>query len=182
MVLIDELDKSDIDLPNDLLHLFEEGEFEIAEIARLPDTGNSGPVKVYAHNSRDKLDVPRDGFVRCESFPLVIMTSNGEREFPPAFLRRCLRLHIDPPDEDALRGIVAGHLGLNIPDALAVELSPQQQASRDLLLEFLKRRDAKHKNLATDQLLNALYLFQSGIDLSEQNATLRDAIFAALSE
>ncbi|MCP4698609.1 MAG: MoxR family ATPase [Gammaproteobacteria bacterium] len=182
VVLIDELDKSDIDLPNDLLHLFEEGEFEIPEIARLPDTGESKPVQVYAHNSRDKLPVPRDGFVRCEAFPLVIMTSNGEREFPPAFLRRCLRLRIAQPNEDELRTIVARHLGLEIPAGTEAALTPQQLASRDLLLEFLNRRDKKHKTLATDQLLNTMYLFQSGMDVSEQNETLREAIFAALSE
>ena len=184
VVLIDELDKSDIDLPNDLLHLFEEGEFEIPEIARLPDVvGRKASVRVYAHNSRKKLAVPRDGFVRCQAFPLIIMTSNGEREFPPAFLRRCLRLHIVQPAEDALRDIVRQHLKLDVPDESAAGLTLQQQASRDLLLTFLKRRDTENQPLATDQLLNAMYLFQSGVDVSkEQNEELRSAIFEALSE
>jgi hypothetical protein len=41
----------------------------------------------------------------------VVITSNGEREFPPAFLRRCLRLDLPDPDEPRLRAIVSAHLG-----------------------------------------------------------------------
>ena len=183
MVLVDELDKSDIDLPNDLLHLFEDGEFEIPEIARLPRAeGVEGPVEVIAHGGRGTLAVPRNGIVQCEAFPLVIITSNGEREFPPAFLRRCLRLYINPPEEDQLRDIVLKHLGLEIPTKDG-EGSLEAQQARALLLEFLRIRDKEHKEVATDQLLNAVYLAAQGIKLTDPDLEkLRSAILAALSD
>ena len=101
VLLIDEIDKSDIDLPNDLLHVFEEGEYEIPELARLPadEDGKFPPVEVWLHKSRKTTKIHR-GHVRCRAFPLVLLTSNGEREFPPAFLRRCLRLDLKQPGPD----------------------------------------------------------------------------------
>jgi MoxR-like ATPase len=182
VVLIDELDKSDIDLPNDLLHLFEDGEFEIPEIARLQEAkGTQKPVEVIAHGGRGTLPVPRSGIVQCEAFPLVIITSNGERDFPPAFLRRCLRLNIDPPKEDRLKDIVLKHLQLEIPEKDG-EGSAEAQQARALLVEFLRLRDTEHKELATDQLLNAVYLAAQGMRLTEPTLkTLRSAILAALS-
>jgi MoxR-like ATPase len=181
VVLIDELDKSDIDLPNDLLHLFEDGEFEIPEIARLPKQGGiQKPIEVTAHGGRGTLPVPRNGIVQCEAFPLVLITSNGERDFPPAFLRRCLRLSISPPEEDKLREIVLKHLRLNIPTNDG-EGSAEAQQARALLLEFLRARDKEHKELATDQLLNAVYLAVQGIKVADLE-TLRSAILAALSD
>ncbi len=180
VVLIDELDKSDIDLPNDLLHLFEEGEFEIPEIARMPSTDRVKTIEVYAYKGREKLKVNNDGFIRCNAFPLVIITSNGEREFPPAFLRRCLRLRIPSPTENELRTIVEKHLNINIPLKEETDLSLNQKKSLQLLEDFLNRRDRENKTLATDQLLNAMYLFKSNIDVSEES--LRNVIFESLSD
>jgi MoxR-like ATPase len=181
VVLIDELDKSDIDLPNDLLHLFEDGRFEIPEIARLPrlGKGDPAPVEVFDYRSAQRLEIPADGTVHCLAFPLVIITSNGEREFPPAFLRRCLRLDIKVPDKDKLRDIVLKHLGLQIPvEDDGTKLTTEQRATRGLLDDFLKLRDTDKKAVATDQLLNAVYLFTQGMDEPE----LRKAILAALTE
>ena len=182
VVLIDELDKSDIDLPNDLLHLFEEGEFQIPEIARLPDSDHADKIMVCAHNSTEKLPVERDGIVRCHAFPLVIMTSNGEREFPAAFLRRCLRLKISQPTEEELRRIIHGHLNMNVPGTSNEDLSAEQQATQKLLADFLDKR-GEQSRLATGQLLDAMYLFNSGVELSEEeNKYLYQAVFEALSE
>jgi MoxR-like ATPase len=147
VLLIDEIDKSDFDLPNDLLNVFEEGEFEIEELTRLPD--ETGAVPVMTSDPDAHIDVHR-GRVRCRAFPFVVLTSNGEREFPPAFLRRCLRLDLQPPDEDQLTAILAAHLG---PQAAA--------ASEEHIRTFLARRD--HSEITTDQLLNAAYLAMSGI-------------------
>ncbi len=83
VLLIDEIDKGDIDLPNDLLHVFEKGEFEIPELVRLSDDPRYQLVTVGTYDGRS-VEVKR-GRVRCEAFPLVVMTSNGEREFPPRF-------------------------------------------------------------------------------------------------
>ncbi|MEU1194459.1 MoxR family ATPase, partial [Streptomyces sp. NPDC005859] len=101
VLLVDELDKGDLDLPNDLLTVFEEGEFEIPELARLPDSQTT--VTVMTFDAGAQAELVR-GRVRCEEFPVVVITSNGEREFPPAFLRRCIRLDLPDPDEDTLTG------------------------------------------------------------------------------
>jgi MoxR-like ATPase len=108
VLLIDEIDKSDINLPNDLLNLFEEGEFEIPELSRIAKEVNRVEVRTY-----DGIDVPIiNGRVGCQNFPLIILTNNGERDFPPAFLRRCLRLNMPyDPDAKALKDIVKAHLG-----------------------------------------------------------------------
>ena len=141
VLLIDEVDKSDINLPNDLLNLFEEGEFEIPELARLAKQAKEVTVRSY-----DGMDVPiQDGRVQCHAFPFIILTSNGERDFPPAFLRRCLRLNMKDPDKEALTDIVRSHLG----DEVIAQAEP-------LIAEFLKKRE--NGDLAPDQLLNAVYL------------------------
>jgi YD repeat-containing protein len=145
VLLIDELDKSDIDLPNDLLNVFEEGQFEILELTRLPDEQQPVTVRT-ADGATVKIN---RGLVRCHAFPLVVITNNGEREFPPAFLRRCLRLYIQPPDADKLREIVASQLG---DEAL--------QANDHLVDAFLAARESA--DLSTDQLLNLIFLTTTG--------------------
>ncbi|MCF3118703.1 AAA family ATPase [Streptomyces luteocolor] len=152
VLLIDELDKADIDLPNDLLVVLEEGEFEIPELARLPEHEQTADVLVTG--SRERVRVRR-GTVRCAEPPVIVMTSNGEREFPAAFLRRCVRLDLADPDHEKLRMIVRHHLG---EAALA--------DADDLIEDFLRRADVE--TLATDQLLAAVHLRVTGADLSRE--------------
>ena len=99
VLLIDEIDKSDIDLPNDLLHIFEEGEFEIPELSRLPKRREYEVINIRLHKSEEMRPITR-GQVRCNAFPMVFLTSNDERQFPPAFQRRCLRLNIKQPNPE----------------------------------------------------------------------------------
>lgn len=146
VLLIDELDKSDIDLPNDLLTTFEDGEYEIPELARIADVISTETVATY--DGDHPVPIVR-GKVRCHAFPLVIITSNGERDFPPPFLRRCLRLEMDLPMRDRLNAIVRAHLG---EDA--------DEQSSNLIETFLSRQT--QGDLATDQLLNAIYLTFQG--------------------
>lgn len=157
ILLIDEIDKSDIDLPNDLLNIFEEGEFEIPELSRRAK--DIKEVRVMPYDGKEDSDrIPvQHGRVQCETFPFIVLTSNGEREFPPAFLRRCLRLDMQLPKREKLEKIVEAHLG---PDFLA------EEATQQLIGDFLKRRDSG--DLATDQLLNAVYLTSSGVDLYDK--------------
>lgn len=172
VLLIDEIDKSDIDLPNDLLHIFEEGVFEIPELRRLPDEEKYRCISVPPDDDGEAISIER-GKVRCEAFPLVIMTSNGEREFPPAFLRRCLRLNMAfPDDEDKVREqlvrIVRAHLG-----------DETEKKAEAIIGEFIRRR--RDKELATDQLLNAVYLVMENIDpLHRGQEELLDALWASL--
>jgi hypothetical protein len=140
VLLIDEIDKSDIDLPNDLLNVFEEGEFTIRELARHSQT----QVEVRLPD-QDAGATIVGGLVRCRAFPIVVLTSNGERDFPPAFLRRCVRLDLDGPDADRLARIVEAHLGPELRENAA-----------DVIQEFLTKRSSG--DLATDQLLNAVFL------------------------
>ena len=150
VLLIDEIDKSDIDLPNDLLHVFEEGTFEVAELLRIADKMPEVAVLPDgAEREEDKVRI-RGGRVRCEAFPFVVLTSNGERELPPPFLRRCLRLDIPVPDLAKLRHIIAAHLK-------DVDVSLVQE----LIAGFVEKRDGG-RLLATDQLLNAIFLLAQG--------------------
>lgn len=151
VLLIDEIDKSDIDLPNDLLYIFEEGRFEIAELARL--TNITHPIDVFPHDSQTRVSIP-PGQVQCTQFPFVVITSNAERELPPAFLRRCLTLEIGEPNPDKLAKIVDAHLG---------QLS---SPANKLLTDFVDRRTTDY--LATDQLLNAIYLLNQNVDLHKE--------------
>jgi MoxR-like ATPase len=164
VLLIDEIDKGDIDLPNDLLTIFEEGRFEIPELLRLERddlTSSDAPrIKVQvrtAYHNRDPQELTygdrqhsvTGGRITCTEFPLVILTSNGERDFPPPFLRRCLRLTMQEPDLDQLEKIVAAHF----------QGTPIDQSQvRELIETFMARRDGGREQLATDQLLNALFM------------------------
>jgi MoxR-like ATPase len=161
VLLIDEIDKSDFDLPNDLLHIFEEGEYEIPELSRLDES----TVNVRLSESDQAVPIVR-GRVRCSEFPIVVMTSNGEREFPAPFLRRCVRLDIASPDHAALVEIVERHLGEN----LTAEANAMIQA-------FFEETE----NLANDQLLNVVYLLQKGLLPDEWNdPSKRDALKKSL--
>ncbi len=143
VLLIDELDKGDIDLPNDLLNAFEEGEFEIDELVRYAK--RQPEVEVLTHD-RGHTATVHNGLVRCREFPIVVITSNGEREFPPAFMRRCLRLHVDRPTTEQLGAMVTAQFR-----------GRERADTGRLIAEFLDRSGAVG-GLAADQLLNAVHL------------------------
>ncbi len=178
VLLIDEIDKSDIDLPNDLLNIFEEGEYEIPELARLPEEQQE--VAILPHDSQQLITVRR-GQIRCHAFPFVVMTSNGERELPAAFLRRCIRLDIKPPEPDILAQIVATHFDDLLDNKIVV--SQEQRILLDSKLKelrtlFVEKR--KQGQLATDQLLNAIHLAigltTQDIDLSQDDVDLKQLL------
>ncbi len=82
VLLIDEVDKADIEFPNDLLQELDRMEFHVYE------TGET---------------------IRAVNRPIVIITSNNEKELPDAFLRRCFFHYIRFPDADTLRQIISVH-------------------------------------------------------------------------
>lgn len=146
-LLIDEIDKSDVDLPNDLLNIFEEGEYVIPELARMrnDDARKEEPLvsRIRPLDSETPAEIP-DGRLLCRHFPFIVLTSNREREFSAPFLRRCLRLEIEQkPDE--IEEIVKSHLG--------DELSTMAE---QVIGEFNAGR--ADQDLAADQLLNAVFL------------------------
>lgn len=158
ILLIDEIDKSDIDLPNDLLCIFEEGGFEIPELTRIRDELKED-VKIQTFytekgeiTDRDRTVSIKKERIQCTEFPFIILTSNGERDFPAPFLRRCVRLTMKEPGLLELEKIVEAHLGAVSADA------------KTLIQQFFEKRNAAKErgNLATDQLLNAIYLITKG--------------------
>jgi MoxR-like ATPase len=160
LVLIDEIDKSDVDLPNDLLHVFENGKFEIPELVRIAKDTPSVDVRTLDGQTTT---IER-GIVQSREFPVVVITSNGERDLPPAFLRRCLRVDIPRPTPAELRAIVKDHLADG--DTALLE---------DLLTKFITKRDAG-AILATDQLLNAFYLVSRGRSMSADDRAAIESI------
>ncbi|MFE0509981.1 AAA family ATPase [Streptomyces sp. NPDC058964] len=164
-LLIDEIDKSDLDLPNDLLNVLEEGQYEIPELVRA--SRHTPEARVMADGTHERVPVGR-GRVRCRAFPFVVLTSNGEREFPPAFLRRCVTLRLRQPDDGHLAEIVRAHLGE--PDDYA----------RTLITRFLSRVNGG--DLATDQLLNAIYLARSSGLTADSLDGLAEQLMPYLSE
>ncbi|MBU6407822.1 MAG: MoxR family ATPase [Alphaproteobacteria bacterium] len=82
ILLIDEIDKADIEFPNDLLQELDRMEFYCYELDRT---------------------------VKAERRPIVIITSNNEKELPDAFLRRCFFHYIRFPDEDTMGRIIEVH-------------------------------------------------------------------------
>lgn len=93
VVLIDEIDKADIDFPNDLLLELDRLQFKVKEV---PD------MQYDALQGRKRQE-------RREFLPLIIVTSNREKELPKPFLRRCLFYYIEFPDTDTLKQIIRSH-------------------------------------------------------------------------
>lgn len=130
VVLIDEVDKADIDFPNDLLQELDKMEFHIPD-ALQKDSAN--PLVIKA--SRDLR-------------PLIFITSNDEKPLPPAFLRRCLFHYIDFP-EAKLKNIINlyyKNLDQEIVDA-AVEKFKK-------LRKEINEEGASNKNISTSELLD----------------------------
>lgn len=84
VLLIDEIDKADLEFPNDLLWELDKMEFYINETKET---------------------------IKTKTRPIVIITSNAEKELPDAFLRRCIFHYIEFPDEEKMRDIVKVHFG-----------------------------------------------------------------------
>src|SRR3954465_8486005 len=95
-LLIDEIDKADIEFPNDLLRELDRMEF-------------------YVYETRE--------LVKAVHRPLVFITSNNEKELPDAFLRRCFFHYIKFPDADTIRAIAQHHFPTLKNDLLARALT-----------------------------------------------------------
>ena len=121
VLLIDEIDKADIEFPNDLLREIDRMEF-------------------YVYETRE--------MVRAKHRPLVIITSNNEKELPDAFLRRCFFHYIKFPDKETMQSIVDVHFPSIKKDLLAAALQKffelreipglKKKPSTSELLDWLK--------------------------------------------
>lgn len=119
IILIDEIDKADIDFPNDLLRELEQQRFDI------PETGEVG----------------RGKEIKAAYPPIVIITSNDEKDLPNAFLRRCIFHYLEFPDEDRLLDIAKEKL-----KSLPLDPGLEQEVVRRLVRKF----EAKHKEMRHD--------------------------------
>ncbi len=125
VLLIDEIDKADIEFPNDLLLELDRMEFFVYETQQ---------------------------FVKAKQRPIVVITSNNEKELPDAFLRRCFFHYISFPDRDTMQDIVDVHFpGL------------QQEIVRDALEVFFDVRKVPglKKKPSTSELIDWLKLLMA---------------------
>ncbi len=128
VLLIDEIDKADIEFPNDLLNELDEMSFYI------PETGEE---------------------IVAKHRPIVIITSNSEKELPDAFLRRCVFHYIEFPDEELMERIVRVHYP-NVEEKLL----------REALLKFywIRSIGELRKKPSTSELLDWIFvLMKNGI-------------------
>lgn len=129
VLLIDEIDKADIEFPNDLLTELDDMSFFI------PETGET---------------------IKAKKRPIVIITSNAERELPDAFLRRCLFHYIDFPSMELMTNIVNVHFeGLD------------QKLLKQCLLKFyaVREQNGLRKKPATSELIDWIRaLLAGGLD------------------
>ena len=137
VLLIDEIDKADIEFPNDLLQELDKMAFHVYE------TGET---------------------VAAKNRPVVIITSNNEKELPDAFLRRCFFHYISFPDQDTMRQIVKVHY----PDI-------KEQLLTTALTQFYEIREQQglKKKPSTSEVLDWLKLLLAE-DLSPEDLK-RDA-------
>lgn len=162
VVLLDELDKSDIDFPNNLLHILEEREFAIPELARLGD----GEHTVRDENGEKICITLVNGKLKCQNeFPLIIMTSNREREFSPALMRRVISHDIVlPSTEEKLKAkfkmILQNHLTKS-------EMENIGENAESVIDKFVKKITAEPTQYSTDQLMQAIFLELQGVDTSK---------------
>ena len=135
ILLIDEIDKADIDFPNDLLMELDERRFQIPE----SETGE---------------------IIEAEYPPVIFITSNDERELPEAFLRRCLFLYIKFPDDEQMKRIIEAHL----PDLVRSQRSDKSFVELTIeKFKILKKEreddPADNKRVSTSELLDWLTAF-----------------------
>lgn len=126
VLLIDEIDKADLEFPNDLLWELDQMEFYI------PETGET---------------------VRAKKRPIVIITSNAEKELPDAFLRRCIFHYIAFPEKEEMERIVRAHFP-NLSETLL-------EAALETFYE-LRTLPGLMKKPATSELLDWILALQLG--------------------
>jgi len=137
VLLIDEIDKADLEFPNDLLWELDQMEFHI------PETREN---------------------VKARQRPIVLITSNAEKELPDAFLRRCVFHYIEFPDADMMERIVRVHVpGL---DKRLLDLAMQS-------FYWLRDLPGLQKKPSTSELIDWVQaLERGGVDPKEISARL----------
>jgi MoxR-like ATPase len=123
IILIDEIDKADIDFPNDLLLELDEKRFILEE------TGET---------------------IKAQQSPIVLITSNDEKDLPDAFLRRCIFHYVEFPDEERLFNIVNGAF----PDSSEDLINKAVKRFLELRQEMKKDKGENGKKVSTSELID----------------------------
>ena len=165
VVLIDEIDKAPRDLPNDLLWELDEGHFEIAEIDDKPRATTVFDERLTSVPLQRRMERP-DGAER----PLLVITSNSERQLPDAFLRRCVFFHIPSPKDSDLVNIALERF----PDD-----PPKLVTSLVEIFAALRRVEHLTKKPSTSELLNWIEAMTKIYDRGEVKMA-KDAFCSAL--
>ena len=140
VVLIDEVDKAPRDFPNDILDVLEQLSFEV------PELGYTGKKRIKT---------------TPENRPMLILTSNSEKNLPDAFLRRCVFYHIPFPDHDLLLKI------------LSKKSDRFQKATLESLIEHFQkiRTSCRRKKPSTAELLQWIAVLEKMVEAK----TIREA-------
>lgn len=164
VVLIDEIDKAPREVPNDILNEINEYGFEIPELP-------SHPKFSLKKHTLEQSDAPA---IQDATKPFVIITSNGERELPEAFLRRCVYYHLkltpfrnersNENKEDAvtIEDIIRMRLGVDIPQSEDTKPNNQKSAwSAGVSFYAHLRKMRLQKSPSTAELLSWLWLLHN---------------------
>lgn len=143
IVLIDEIDKADIDFPNDLLLLLDRLQFKIPEID-----------KKYDAMKNNK------GNDRKDNLPIFIITSNLNKELPKAFLRRCIFHYIEFPQKEELEDILKTHFEQN-------ELLELDKEALNIFWNLTSKEEINwHKKPSTSEFIDWVKALKTkGIDI-----------------
>ncbi|MCX4454727.1 MoxR family ATPase [Streptomyces sp. NBC_01340] len=150
VLLIDRLDRAEISLPEDLCTVLTAGGFV------LPGAGSTAP-RVSSHDDPSAAVPLPDTTVRCRAFPVVVITTTGERDLPPDLVHRCVTLRSRRPEPDLLRAIAANRFPSKpgrpgpAPDAVDAFVERATAAEGPVVERFL---DALR--LAADGVLGAV--------------------------
>jgi MoxR-like ATPase len=158
VVLIDEIDKADIDFPNDLLLELDRLQFTVDEVTDPPALAYDALRGQRREERRDVL-------------PLILVTSNREKELPGPFLRRCLFYYIPFPDTpEELQQIVKAHF----PDQAATGLTPLALTAVACFWSLRRAPITWRKPPSTSELLDWLLLLHADNDTDRLLNQLRD--------
>jgi MoxR-like ATPase len=154
ILLIDEIDKADIDFPNDLLLELDQNRLEIPEVNQT---------------------------IIAEEPPIIFITSNDEKDLPPAFLRRCLFHYVEFPKDDVLMKIIEA----NFPKYNKTLLNKAKEKF-EILRSKMQGHTNAEKRVSTSELIDWIFLIKhfevSADDLDKEGFPLHQALLKSRND
>jgi len=152
IVLIDEIDKADIDFPNDLLIELEDPKFKVKELK----------------NKEISSDIQ----------PIIFITSNAEKELPDAFLRRCIFFYINFPGREELKDIIRERL----PDHNEALVVKAVEVFVQLRKNLVAKRGKTRKLPSTSELIDWVKALHRNTSTTEQDVPISEEAFRELGD